>query len=309
MDGRIWFDSEDGVGTCFGFQVTLPLAKDAPEGSDTPAVPRGLGRVLIVDDHPVNRTVLEKQIAMLGADPVCCASGEEALARIGEGFDVLITDHNMPGMDGMELAEAVRDAGHDLPIVMLTSTSGCADSEPGRRLLAAVLQRPTPRHDLFRALASLGLGPVKSPFNTSPTHPAARSAPLVLAAEDNATNRLVLSKMLGHEDLTLTFAENGEEAVAQWDRLRPDIILMDLSMPRMDGAEATRLIREAEAARHLPRTPIIAVTAHVLKDSENEVRRLGMDGYIGKPMRKAAVLDLIATWTANRASTAVCAEA
>lgn len=306
MGGGIWFDSAEGVGTSFGFQITLPLAPDTADSD--PVIPRDLGRVLLVDDHPANLAILQKQIGILGAETASCATAQEALTRIGEGFDLLITDHNMPDMDGMELADALRDAGHDLPIVMLSSASGFAEREPGRRHLAAVLQRPTPRRDLFRALA--GLGPAKAtlPPPPDPPDPApARTAPVILAAEDNATNRLVLSKMLASEPLTLAFAESGTEAVAQWETLTPDLILMDLSMPGMDGTEATRLIRAAEADRNLPRTPIIAVTAHVLSDAEEEVRRAGMDGYIGKPMRKATVLDLIAEWVPQGAQDAISA--
>jgi CheY-like chemotaxis protein len=123
--------------------------------------------------------------------------------------------------------------------------------------------------------------------------------PVILAAEDNATNRLVLSKMLASEPLTLRFAETGAEAVEAWSSDPPDLILMDLSMPGMDGIEATRLIRAQEAETGQKRTPIIAVTAHVLKDAEAEVREAGMDGYIGKPMRKADVLELLAHWVGD----------
>ena len=294
MGGHIWFESEEGRGSAFGFQITLPVAR-GDAAAAPPVVPRNLGRVLLVDDHPVNLSILEKQVGVLGAEAVICTTAEAALQRIGEGFDLLITDHNMPGMDGMELAEAVREAGYTLPIVMLSSTSGFAEMEPGRRHLAAVLQRPTPRRDLFRALQDIGVAPpVEESPPTAPDVP--RKGPVILAAEDNATNRLVLTKMLASEELTLHFAENGAEAVEKWEALRPDLILMDLSMPGMDGTEATRVIRAAEADRDLPRVPIIAVTAHVLKDAEAEVRRAGMDGYIGKPMRKAAVLALIDSW-------------
>ena len=298
MDGKIWFDSEVGQGSSFGFRITLPVAACDDEDEPPSILPKRLGRVLLVDDHPANLAILEKQIGVLGAETVTCASAPDALERVGDGFDLMITDHNMPGMDGMELAEALREAGHSLPIIMLSSASGFAESEPARRHLSAVLQRPTPRRDLFRALQGLGAETVRAP--AGPAASDAHSGPVVLAAEDNATNRLVLAKMLAQEPVTLVFAENGAEAVQEWDRLRPDLILMDLSMPGMDGTEATRLIRETEAERGLHRTPIIAVTAHVMEDAADEVRRAGMDGYVGKPMRKAAVLDLIAAWIPNQ---------
>ncbi|WP_136634462.1 response regulator [Pseudooceanicola onchidii] len=293
MGGRIWLDSDEGVGASFGFQITLPMAEDMAAADQPVIVPRNLGRVLLVDDHAVNLAILEKQIGVLGAETVSCRTAQEALERIDDRVDLVITDHNMPGMDGMELAEALREAGHEVPIIMLSSTSGFAEMEPGRRHLAAVLQRPTPRRDLFRAL--VGIGPAPPVPDSAP----ARARPVILAAEDNATNRLVLSKMLANEPVDLHFAENGAEAVASWKALKPDLILMDLSMPGMDGTEATQHIRTAEQAGGLLRTPIIAVTAHVMQDAEEEVKRLGMDGYVGKPMRKSAVLDLLATRIAD----------
>ncbi|WP_375175905.1 response regulator [Pseudooceanicola sp.] len=295
MGGQIWFDSEEGVGSSFGFQITLPVAEDGP-GVDAGVAPGQLGRVLLVDDHAANLAILEKQIGILGAETVCCTSGAEAMERIGEGFDLILTDHNMAGMDGMELAEAVREADYDVPIVVLSSSSGFADSDPARRHVAAVLQRPTPRRDLFVALREIGFTADRPPQIAPPAVAKNRSQPLVLAAEDNATNRLVLSKMLADEALTLVFAEDGAEAVAQWEAEHPDLIFMDLSMPGMDGTEATGLIRAAEAERGLPRTPIIAVTAHVLKDTEEETKLAGMDGYIGKPIRKSAILETIRDW-------------
>jgi hypothetical protein len=302
MGGRIWFDSQEGAGTAFGFRVTLPIAEGDAADIGADVVPGNLGRVLLVDDHPANLGILEKQIGVLGAQTACCTSGQEALERIGDGFDLVITDHNMPGMDGMELAEALRDAGHEVPIVVLSSASGFAERDPARRHVAAVLQRPTPRRDLFVALNSLGLDRAAS---TAAADAVTRDQPLILAAEDNATNRLVLSKMLAREAFTLEFAENGTEAVEAWARLRPDVILMDLSMPGMDGAEAAHHIRAREAEEGLRRTPIIAVTAHVLKDAEAEVREAGMDGYLGKPIRKSAVLDLVAHWLAETAPAAL----
>ncbi|GGE36241.1 hypothetical protein GCM10011360_25020 [Primorskyibacter flagellatus] len=307
MGGRIWVDSEEGTGSSFGFQITLPLAGDEIPDMAPPDLSGWPERVLLVDDHPVNLSILEKQMEVLGADSVSCESGAEAVGRIGEGFDLVITDHNMPGMDGLELAETIRERGHTLPILLLSSSSHYADSDPARRHLSAVLQRPTPRADLFRTLdhirgeaVAASPPPVPAP---APGRPSVQ-APVILAAEDNATNRLVLSKMLGGETLDLHFAENGAEAVESWTSLRPDLILMDISMPGMDGTEATRRIRAAEADRGLPRTPIIAVTAHVTTEGGEGFHGADMDGQIGKPMRKVDLLAVIADYTGRGADRA-----
>ena len=146
------------------------------------------------------------------------------------------------------------------------------------------------RHDLFNLLARI------APAEDQPETNASAVA-TVLAAEDNATNRLVLSKMLRGAPIDLHFAENGLEAVEKWRALQPDLIFMDISMPGMDGYDATREIRRVEGDLRLRRTPIIAVTAHVMEDGDTDVSRSGMDGYIGKPMRRAAVLEAVAHHT------------
>jgi signal transduction histidine kinase/DNA-binding response OmpR family regulator len=317
MGGEIWVDSDLGKGSAFGFQLTLPIADQTAEPDPTITIPEGLRHVLVVDDHPLNRAILEKQIAALGATARCCGSGPEALQMItGDGaqkapvFDLIITDHNMPGMDGLELAQALRDAHVTTPILMLTSSVGYAEMDPARRHLAALLQRPSPRHELFAAIHRIEGAPWRDtpqrgqiadgarPQGDAPQNsPDAdqKTKPIVLAAEDNRTNRLVLDKMLRHTNIDLIFAEHGQEAVDMWREGVPDLVLMDISMPGMDGKEATRLIRDEQEATGRAPVPIIAMTAHQLEDGEGGLRRLGFDGYLGKPMRKSAILACLET--------------
>jgi len=313
MEGRIWVDSEAGTGSSFGFHVTLPVAGAAPA---VPAVlPEGLRRVLIVDDTEANRTILARQMEVLGATPRVCASGAEALALAGQA-DLVLTDHNMPGMDGLELVQALRDADHTVPVIMLSSNTGYAEMDPARRHLAALLQRPTPRHMLFAVLAELaaplgaktvatftsrrGRGPCTAtagPDDAGGRHPAddepgARMLKLI-AAEDNATNRTVFGKMLRDARMELHFATNGEEALTLWREIAPDMIFMDISMPKLDGKAATRLIREAEHAEGRPPVPIVAMTAHAVEGDEAEILAAGLDAYLAKPLRRDSIRECI----------------
>ena len=285
MGGRIWVDSEEGTGSSFGFQITLPRALHDLPDIEPPDLTGWPGRVLLVDDQPVNISILEKQMEVLGAESLSCTSGPEALERVGEGFDLVITDHDMPEMDGLDLAEAIRDGGHTMPILMLSSSSHYADSDPARRHLAAVLQRPTPRADLFRTLDRIRSETAPAPppvvLPEPPPDRTAKTCPVVLAAEDNATNRLVLSKMLGDETLDLHFAENGAEAVEGWTRLRPDLILMDIQLPEISGLEVTRKLKDDPELR---RIPVIAVTAFAMKGDEERIRGAGAADYLAKPV-------------------------
>ncbi len=115
----------------------------------------------------------------------------------------------------------------------------------------------------------------------------------ILAAEDNKTNRLVFEKMLKPLDIDLDFAENGAVAVFKWKELKPDLVFMDISMPNVDGIEATRMIRDEEARLKLPKTPIIALTAHSVTGDREEILSKGLDFYMTKPLRKAEIFEQI----------------
>lgn len=283
MGGSIWVTSEEGHGACFGFE--LPMATGAVAMPDLAALPAGIGHVMIVDDIGTNRTILERQLRQLGATVTACSDGPQALAAISPQIDVILTDHNMPGMDGMELARALRDGGHDAPILLLSSNPDLAEQDPANMLIQGVLQKPVPRATLFARLAALGSG-AEGPG------PAELRPMRILAAEDNKTNQLVFSKMIKTLEVELTFANNGEEAVKLFQEAAPDLIFMDISMPGMDGKEATRAIRrlEKETGGHVP---IVALTAHAMDGDDHGILAAGLDHYLTKPLRKPDILGRI----------------
>ncbi|MDP3658650.1 ATP-binding protein [Phenylobacterium sp.] len=121
----------------------------------------------------------------------------------------------------------------------------------------------------------------------------------ILAAEDNATNRLVLKTLLEHAGVTPVIVEDGAQAVEAWAAGDWDVILMDVHMPVMDGVCATREIRRRELATSRPRTPIIAVTANAMAHHIEEYRMAGMDGHVSKPIDLALLLAAIDTALAD----------
>lgn len=289
MDGEMWVTSEEGTGSCFGFRIPLEMIdQKLPEH---PPVPEGLRRVLVVDDNLANRTILQRQLEQLGLGVVCCASGAEALGQLRD-IDLILTDHTMPEMDGMELAEAIRATGIETPIVLLSSNPSTAAKDPGAQYLHAILQKPVPRADLFAKLQSVG--PI-IPKMASPTRPETQPQRKmrVLAAEDNKTNQLVFTKMVKDADIDLKFANNGIEAVEQFSTFVPDLIFMDISMPKMDGKEAATKIRalEKDTGGHVP---IVALTAHALDGDDKGILASGIDHYLTKPLRKQQIHGKIA---------------
>ncbi len=298
MEGEVWVESELGQGSCFGFWLELPVAEEA--GTPAPTLPANLRRVLIVDDLAINREILEKQLAMLGLEVIIRRSGADAIENALADVDLIISDHQMPGMSGIEFAKALRDRGSRAPFVLLTSNPTEARACDDPSLFVAILQRPVLRRDLFAMLQGL-VQDSEPAQGASALVPTSTDAPRelrkmrVLAAEDNKTNQLVLRKMLKTLNIELEFAGNGVEAVAAYTARRPDFICMDISMPEMDGKEAARRIRAIEIDNNLDPVPICALTAHAMSGDAKEILAAGLDYYLTKPLKKAALVDHILT--------------
>ncbi|QYK42481.1 MAG: response regulator [Paracoccaceae bacterium] len=295
MDGAVWVDSEPGKGSCFGFRLSLPAAEGEP--ADIARAPVTLRRALIVDDQFINRTILERQLLTCGMTVAVCRSGAEALALVAQdrNFDVVVTDHEMPEIDGVTLASRLSDAGLTAPVVLLSSNPAAAREREGAAGLAAILQKPVLRSELYRRLQSLSAALVDEAAPPPAAPPAAASLRRmrVLSAEDNRTNQLVFRKMVRDCEIDLTFADNGREAVAMWRDLAPDLIFMDISMPEMDGREAARAIRAAEAARGGRPVPIVALTAHAMDGDAAGILAAGIDRYMTKPLRRTAIIEML----------------
>jgi len=295
MGGQIWVESELGKGTCFGFSLTLPLAEEAPQ---VPAAPIRLRHVLVADDHLINRTILQRQLEAQGLAVTLCASGPEAFESIdrpGADFDLLITDHKMPGLDGLDLTARLRAAGHGLPVILLSSSPAVLRDHPAIGELRAILQKPLLRHDLVRQLRRLsnpdGTDEIVAPASGPRIHRANGERRMrILTAEDNRTNRLVFSKMVEGLAIDLSFAEDGHQAIEAFRQTKPDLIFMDISMPEMDGRAATRAIRQMPGGAQLP---IIALTAHAMAGDQEDILAAGLDHVLTKPLKKPLLLDMI----------------
>ena len=297
MEGEIWVTSEEGVGSCFGFRIPMDTTEIDVEAH--PIIPDGLRHVLVVDDIAANRTILERQLEQLGLKVTSCTNGKEALVQVISGhdtpIDLVLTDHNMPEMDGLELAEALRHRGNEIPIILLSSNPGFAEKDPGRKYLHALMQKPVRRKELFAKLESLG-GVCDEVAAETVAHVAQTTAirkMRVLAAEDNKTNQLVFRKMVKDLDIDLQFVNNGIEAVEAFRTFAPDLIFMDISMPKMDGKEATQEIRALQTGGP-DHVTIVALTAHAMDGDDQGILDAGLDHYLTKPLRKPQIYAQIA---------------
>ena len=332
MGGEVGVKSREGEGSTFWFTITLDRAGTAEKERTMPIDVSG-ARILVVDDNEVNRAILMEQMASWGFDACAASGGEEGIAVLkavvahGLAVDCMILDYQMPVMSGAEVARIIRATPEiaGTPIVMLTSVDQSLgqSSHAGLRIDAHLI-KPARSSALLEAVVSTiqrhrgrGADAVSdepaAPVQKSPAPPARKTPgelrlpaqPAgglhrvdILVAEDNEVNQLVFTQILGETGLTFEIVGNGRLAVEARKSMNPRMILMDVSMPEMNGLEATGKIREMEAVSG-EHVPIIGVTAHALKGDRERCIDAGMDDYLSKPISPKTLTQKIARWIEN----------
>jgi CheY-like chemotaxis protein len=227
---------------------------------------------------------------------VLAASGVEALSILDDCFDLVLTDMQMPFMDGVRLSQAIHDRHPRLPIILLSSVG---DEYKKQQLFSAVMTKPIKQQLLYRHILA-GLqhqARLTGDGRTASSHHSenlSKTFPLeILVAEDNEINQQVILYILQKLGYTPVIVSNGREAVEAAEHTDYDIIFMDLQMPEMDGLEATRRIRENKS---LAQPVIIALTANTMEGDEEECLDAGMNDYLGKPVKLEELLARLRKW-------------
>ena len=308
MGGQIRVESTIGKGSCFSFSIRLAADPQSP----AKAAPRkALARasVLVVDDNAVNRFILEEQMRGWGYEHAVVESGATALAfakaasAMGKPVDAIVMDFQMPGMNGLDAARALRKISGfaDVPVLFLSSVDDGNFADVIRQCApAAWLVKPAKPADILGALADLVLvrsapAPVAAPVRAKDDSPAQTGLTKVdiLVAEDNEINQMVFSRVLDMTGLSYHIVNNGRQAVDFALASPPRLVIMDVSMPVLNGLDAAREIR---THAELNRIPIIGVTAHALKGDRERCLEAGMDDYITKPVSPDALKAKISDW-------------
>jgi len=299
MDGQIGVESEAGEGSTFYFTInTMPgISKGAPINHLDIADLKGK-KILVVDDNMTNLAVLKRQFENWNLSPILTQSGAEALVALQKDkhVDLVITDMEMPVMDGTMLARLIKESYPQLPIILLSSIGEEFKNEQ-RKLFTSIMTKPIKQQVLskqvFTALRKRTSAQeehtvkAKLSVNFSDKYPYE-----ILIAEDNEVNQHVIKHILGKMGYRPAIVKNGKEAVDAMADGQHNLILMDMQMPIMDGLEATRVIR----SKNIEQPVIIALTANAMDSDQQLCLQAGMDDYICKPVKLDELMNKLSKW-------------
>ena len=293
MQGEIGLDSSPGEGSVFWFTARFGLRAEArPDDAQAPLRLDGK-HYLLVDGTTVGAEMIARQLGAAGAGVTTIAPGAEPPGD--RAFDGAIVGHlagladpagevrrlrSLPGLAGLRLVAVA-------PVGATVSSDDGAD---------AFVPMPVHQHDLLPALGQETMSrALQRERDRAPQ--AHRSGIRILLAEDNRVNQMVTVNLLEAAGYRVDIAANGIEAVEAARRAVYQVVLMDSSMPEMDGIEATRRIRKLPGTAGL--VPVIALTADALPGDRDRYLEAGMSDYLPKPVRKAELLAMVDSWVAR----------
>ncbi|HEV2991063.1 MAG TPA: response regulator [Candidatus Angelobacter sp.] len=304
MGGQLWLESEVGRGSTFNVTARFMVGAASGLSDEYQGELRGT-KVLIVDDHRTSREILHNIVSAWGMTPTLAESGDAAFRLLHQAaaehdpFPLLLVDHRMPGMSGLELAQKIAQRPELAATIVMMLTSDDYHSAALRCVemnIGAYLIKPVKQSELLAALRRVFI----SSKQALVSRPAARTVSTdsivhglrILVAEDNLINQMLAQRLLEKMGHQVTVAQSGLEALAQVQKRTFDMILMDVQMPEMDGFAATQAIREWEKDTG-SYVPIVAMTAHAMKGDYEMCLSAGMDGYITKPINTEGLKNTI----------------
>jgi len=326
MGGKVWVESEENKGSIFHFTAWL----DSSEHKETKKIrPASLSnkKALIVDDNLSNLNLLARDLESVGMEVVALTEGKDVLPTLqkaiddGKPFDLCLSDIQMPGRSGYDVAREIRNSKlkiKDLPLVALSSLMERDSRKCEEAGFDGFLSKPIRRKKLHQMLERLlgerqdqvkkdkGLKPkIATQFSIREDM---KHSVHFLLAEDNPVNQKLAKLMLTKAGYQVEVANNGKEAVEKYTGSPGDfdLIFMDIQMPEMDGLEATATIRARESelatrnSEPATRIPIIAMTAHAMKGDREKCLEAGMDDYVAKPIKREVVFDVIEKWVFSK---------
>ena len=303
MKGKVWVNSELGVGSDFRFTIKTNFSIQGEETNRVRQSLKNLSRksVLIVDDNATNRKILTLQCESWGLQPIAFESGKAALLYLQNNhFDIGILDMQMPEMDGIMLALEIKKIPDfaELPLIMLTSIGYNSNVKETQKLFAAYVNKPIKHTQLseiiLKILSPLTRESVEKKKSKEELSEISKKFPFqILVAEDNMINQKLVKNVFELLGYKMDIAANGLEVLDSLKRKYYDLIFMDIQMPEMNGYEATGIILNSKTEE---RPIIIAMTANAMRGDREKCLEAGMDDYITKPIRVDDLIKVLEFW-------------
>ncbi len=309
MGSRIMLESEPGHGSRFFFS----LNKSFIVASETSAPDlAGIKRVLVVDDNENNRQILKETLQSWDIDTDTAGYAFAALEKLDVNgpYDAMVVDYQMPAIDGLELVRMIRSRKQStcqsIPVILLHSSSDDAVIHEQCQSLNIKLKltKPVKACELKKLFAMIHRNPeTVLPAASSVQQTTSLTPSRILLAEDISLNMILLKAIIAEllPDSILIEAENGAKAIEQYEKHHPDLILMDVQMPEMDGLAAAREIRKMENSAKQS-TPIIALTAGALKSEKDACLQSGMNEFLSKPIERASLRNVLEKYLLRKTS-------
>ena len=304
MGGNIRASSMPGLGSQFTFSLPFGVTEEGAEHMPADALEMPALRVLVVEDHETNRTVLENMLGAWGMRVTLASDGLEALDvlrrehELGGTFDLALVDMSMPRMNGVQFAKELRASPEwrHLKLMLLSSVSSPDDVRVAHDAgFHRFVSKPVRKVELRQAILGLSALPVRERETPLP-----RLDQHVLVVEDNPVNQEVIHQMLRRLGCRTHLAHSGVEGLRALCEHRFDLVLMDIQMPGMDGVETLRWFRRGSGGRFTfltpPDTPVLAVTANALGGDEERFLAHGFNDYLSKPFRQNQLLAVLTHW-------------
>lgn len=293
MHGTILVESEAGRGSAFSLCLPLEVANDQLEIQLQPKPL--LKKVLVVDDNITNLHLMEETLGYFQIFCETTTNGQEALLKIeaarlaGQPFDLIITDHHMPGMDGISLVKKIKELipGVSQPFILMLSSleKNLYQHEADKTGINKFISKPVKLHELNSTLLTL----FEKNMQNDSLHPSFGSvekitqAASIMVVDDDPINMMLISEVLKRMGFEVIQMQNGKEVIESLPHYDPVLIFMDVNMPEMDGYTTTRIVRKMQTAHS--RIPIIALTADAMKGDKERCLDSGMNNYISKPFK------------------------
>ena len=301
MGGSLHVESDPGRGSLFTLRLALEVAN--PKADLQPLPKTLLNKILVVDDNQTNLQLMKEIFGYFGlpceatSDPIKAVQLVIESEKNNQPFDLIITDHNMPGMDGISLVEELHRQlpyGRDPFILMLSSLEKSQHQQRAEKAgIHKMLSKPVKMHELYTLLLSLSYQQpliIPAQLKRSSIEKISEAAS-ILVVEDDAINMLLISEILRQIGFEVIKARNGKEALNILPTIEPVLIFMDVNMPEVDGYAATRAIRAGKAP--WKDLPIIALTADAMKGDREKCLEAGMNGYVAKPFKIDEILAVL----------------